>query len=228
MAAGSAPRPASSPTAPSPNTSATPACSPPWAPSPRPPGAAVHQARASDWTAWYGRAVIRAMGLLPARLDARTIAAETADLRARAQQEIAYLEDRAARFGTIARRLKRIGLALVVAGIACTVGHAALNLLHADGRPILWSPIVWTNELALVLPALAPVFLGLLGFGEYSRLATRYQAVAAELTAQLAALDRGPPGRPTTLRIARRIADVMLAEAADWQLLIKARTLSAY
>jgi predicted glycosyl hydrolase (DUF1957 family) len=30
------------------------------------------------------------------------------------------------------------------------------------------------------------------------------------------------------LRVARRIAEVMLAESLDWQLLTKARTVSAY
>lgn len=82
--------------------------------------------------------------------------------------------------------------------------------------------------MALVLPAMAPVFLGLLSFNEYTRLATRYRAVAAELQVQIAALDRSSPRRAAVLPIARRIAEVMLAETADWQLIIKARTVSAY
>jgi len=43
----------------------------------------------------------------------------------------------------------------------------------------------------------------------------------------VAALDAAGPRRAAVLRVARRVADVMLAEGADWQLLIKARTISA-
>ncbi len=187
------------------------------------PGAAAHQARASDWTAWYGRAVIRDMGLLPSRLDSAAVARAADSVRSRAIEQIDYLLDRATHFAAMARRLKRIGLGLVIAGIGFSMMRAALPYAPVEGRPVVWS-----NELALVLPALAPVFLGLLGFGEYGRLVMRYQGVAAELRLQVSALDKAAPDRAAILRIARRIADVMLAEAADWQLIIKARTLTAY
>ena len=84
------------------------------------------------------------------------------------------------------------------------------------------------NELALVLPAMAPVFLGLLSFNEYSKLATRYRAVAAALNVQIAALGRAPPHRAAVLPIARRIVEVMLAERDDWRQLMQSRTISAY
>ena len=187
----------------------------------RPPGAAVHQARPADWTAWYGLRAVRVVGLLPGRLGAAAMADAAGFVRAQASGQVAFLLGRAARYDAIAVRLRRIGIGL----FSCGIGVAAIRTaaMLAGGAP---TP-QWFDEGALILPALAPVFLGLLGFGEYGRLATRYRAVAAELRAQLAALDAAGPGRAGVLRVARRIADIMLAEGADWQLLIKARTISA-
>ena len=186
----------------------------------RPPGAAVHLAHAADWTAWYGQRSARAVGLLSIRLDLAAVAEAAAFIRAQAAGQVAYLLSRATRYSALAKRLQRIGVALFSCGVAAAAIRTAAMLTGGTPTPL------WFDETALILPALAPVFLGLLGFGEYSRLATRYRAVAAELQVQLAALDAAGPGRAAVLRVARRIADVMLAEGADWQLLIKARTIS--
>jgi len=186
------------------------------------PGAAVHQAVAADWTAWYSRAVLRALGLSPCRLAAAAIEQAIAALHMRTTEQIVYLRAHADRYSLLARRLKRIGMALVVTGIAASVVRAILQVWNANAPALLWS-----NELALLLPALAPLFLGLLGFGEYARLATRYRAVAAALEQQLTLLNSAPAGREPALATARRITDVMLAETADWQLIIKARVISA-
>jgi hypothetical protein len=189
----------------------------------RMPGAAAHQEKAADWTAWYGRAVVRQQGLSPACFDQRMVEQAGVFVRGEAAGQVQFLLRRAARFDVMARRLTQIGVALSICGIAFAGVRAAM-LLAGAGPPLLRG----FNEMALVLPAMAPVFLGLLSFNEYSRLATRYRAVAAELRVQIAALDRAPPRRAAVLPIARRIAEVMLAETADWQLIIKARTVSAY
>lgn len=186
------------------------------------PGAAAHQEKAADWTAWYGRAVARQQGLPAVRFDPQMVEASASFVRHEAVEQIHFLLRRAARFDVMARRLTQIGVALSICGIAFS-GMRAM-LLAGTGSTILRG----FNEMALVLPAMAPVFLGLLSFNEYRKLAIRYRAVAAELQVQVAALDRAPPRRASVLAIARRIADVMLAESADWQQLIKSRTVSAY
>ena len=187
------------------------------------PGAAAHQARSTDWTAWYGRAAVRGQGLAAARFDPESVDAARSFVRTEVFGQIRFLFDRAARFELMARRLRQIGAALSICGIVFSAVRA--GLLLAGTRS---SALRAFNELALVLPAMAPVFLGLLSFNEYSKLATRYRAVAAELQTQAAALDSVAPRRSAVLSVARRIADVMLAEGADWQLLIKAQTVSAY
>ena len=187
------------------------------------PGAAAHHEKAADWTAWYGRAVVRQQGLSSVRFDPRQVAQAAGFVRGEAAGQIGFLLRRAAGFDIMARRLMQIGVALSICGTAFSGVRAAM-LLAGAGPSILHE----FNEMALVLPAMAPVFLGLLSFNEYRRLATRYRAVAAELQVQVAALDRAPPRRAAVLPIARRIAEVMLAETADWQLIIKAKTVSAY
>ena len=140
-----------------------------------------------------------------------------------AESQVSFLRQRAERFDAIASRLRQIGVALSIAGVAFSAVRAVLLLAGAGP-----SALRAFNELALVLPAMAPVFLGLLSFNEYSKLATRYRAVANALTAQIVALRQAPPDRAAVLPIARRIVEVMLAERDDWRQLIQSRTISAY
>lgn len=187
------------------------------------PGAAPHEARAADWTSWYGRAVTRQDGIQPASFDAESVADAVTLIRGEAESQVHFLLHRAARFDAIAGRLSQIGVALSIAGVAFS-GVRAVLLLAGAGATALRD----FNELALVLPAMAPVFLGLLSFNEYTKLATRYRAVAAALNAQIAALGRVQPHRAGVLPIARRIVEVMLAERDDWRQLMQSRTISAY
>ena len=187
------------------------------------PGAAAHEQRSADWTAWYGRAVTREQGMAQREFGPASVAAARETVRSEALGQVAFLLARAARFDAIAGRLRRIGVALFLCGGAFSAVRAAL-LLASAGSTALRD----FNELALVLPAMAPVFLGLLSFNEYGKLATRYRAVAAMLGVQVAALDAAPPRRAAVLAVARRIADIMLAEGAEWRELTRARTVSAY
>ncbi len=190
---------------------------------PRPPGSAAHHERSTDWTAWYCRAAIREQGLATVRFDPATVDAARETVRAEALGQVGFLLGRAARFDDIARRLRQIGVALFMCGMAFSAVRAALLLASAGS-----SALRGFNELALMLPAMAPIFLGLLSFNEYGKLATRYRAVAAELRELLGLLDSAVPQRQAVLAVTRRIADTMLAEGADWRQLIRARTVSAY
>ena len=190
---------------------------------PQPPGSAAHHAPPTDWTAWYCRAAIREQGLAPAQYDPATVEAARATVRAEALGQVGFLLGRATRFDDIARRLRQIGVALFLCGMTFSAIRAVLLLASAGS-----SALREFNAIALVLPAMAPIFLGLLSFNEYGKLATRYRAVAAELRELLALLDSAAPRRQAVLAVARRIAEVMLAEGADWQQLIRARTVSAY
>ncbi len=187
------------------------------------PGAAAHEARTADWTSWYGRALVRQEGVRSVAFEPGLVGEAVAFVRGEAAGQVGFLLGRAARFDVIARRLRQVGVALSIAGVAFAGGRAAL-LMAGAGPSVLRA----FNELALVLPAMAPVFLGLLSFNEYGKLATRYRAVAAALELQIAALDRVAHDRAAVLPVARRIVEVMLAERDDWRRLMQARTISAY
>jgi hypothetical protein len=137
--------------------------------------------------------------------------------------QITFLLSRAQRFETMARRLSRIGVALSICGILFTGARAGLIIGDA-GRPFM----NWLNEAALILPAMAPVFLGLLSFNEYRSISTRYRAIAAQLQTLLGALDADEPRRADGLATTKRIVEVMLQEGAEWRQSIEARTVSAY
>jgi hypothetical protein len=187
------------------------------------PGAADGRETASDWTVWLARAIVRAIGPASMRFDTASTAAAAAFVRAQIGEQIAFLTGRATRFEIIARRLSRLGVTLSICGIAFS-GLRAILLAIDVGE----SGMAWLNETALVLPAMAPVFLGLLSFNEYRGLTTRYRALASELRTQVQQLDSARPRRAAVLSIARRIAAVMLQESEEWRQLIKGRSVSAY
>jgi hypothetical protein len=130
----------------------------------RRPGAAAYQTRAADWTAWYERAVVRAAGLRSGFLDAVEIKAAAAFVRRQTQLQLEYLLNRAARCTAMARRLRLIGITLFLCGLGC---EAIRTVLLLNG---LRSGVsLWFNELSLILPALALIFLGLMSSQRVTR-----------------------------------------------------------
>lgn len=185
------------------------------------PGTPVHLARTTDWVSWHVRAAVREVGLVQGTADPATVRQAAAAIDAHVAGQVAFYRARAGRFAVIVRRLHRIGFALFLCGILFAAARFAVvigGVSAQSARPL--------NQAALVLPALAPVFLGLLGFGEYGRLAERYSATAAELDAARPALAAAAGDWRRTLRIARRIAGAMLAEISDWRVLIRGRGVS--
>jgi hypothetical protein len=180
-------------------------------------------ALSDDGTLWQARAVLRAIGCRSVRFDETYLAAAKAFVGGRVVDQITFLQSRAQRFETVARRLSRIGVALSICGILFT-GARAVLIIGDAGQPFM----NWFNEAALLLPAMAPIFLGLLSFNEYKSISTRYRAIAAQLQTLLGALDAIEPRRADRLAAAKRIVEVMLQEGAEWRQSIKARTVSAY
>ncbi len=176
-----------------------------------------------DWTTWLARALVRAAGPGTALFDRSTTAAAAAFIRSQTKEQIAFLLSRASRYEVISGRLSRIGIALSITGVGFAGLRAALLIADVSDKAM-----TWFNEAAVLFPAMGPVFLGLLSFNEYRRLSERYRAIAEQLQRELKALEATPPIRARTLTIARRIADIMLEEGADWRMLIASRTVSAY
>jgi hypothetical protein len=187
------------------------------------PFAALPPWLASDWTSWLVEAYARAAPPAFARQDEAALKLAAGNLRTVIVEQIGYLKGRAARYEIAARRLSRIGTAL-----------SALGVVFAGLRGILLfeqvaaTKLVVLNTAALVLPALAPVFLGLLSFNEYRRNAARYRSIAGQLERALASLDRTPLERAPLLFLAGRVAQVLRNESSDWRTLTRIRTISAF
>jgi len=179
--------------------------------------------RGGDWTTWLTRSLVRAVGPRSAIFDEASVTAAVDHLRAETKGQIAFLTARATRYDIIADRFSRVGMGLTALGLVFSISRALLVMAWSGaGR------LTALNQAALLLPAMGAVFLGLSSFYEYRKLATRYRAIASELQTALRALDAAPPTRARVLAIGRRIAQVMLAEGADWRLLIMSRTISAF
>lgn len=192
------------------------------------PGTPGHAAATTDWVAWCARAVSRQEALPSGAIDSAVIVKAVERIVQHTMGQIAYYRRRAETFTRIAERLRRAGVALFLVGLGFIAMRAVAMMIGAgpDSSRLL-------EESALILPALAPVFLGLLGFGEYSRLSQRYTAVADHLERLQRAMPdpvTDPAGctRARVLQIGHAMADAMLAEVADWRVLIRAREISPY
>ena len=179
--------------------------------------------RPSDWTAWLTEAYARSAYPATVRLDQARLRAATDHLRCETYDQIAYLLMRATRYELAAKRLSRIGIALSMLGVVFSGLRALFLLADLSGRPMLG-----LNLAGLILPSLAPVFLGLLSFNEYRRNSARYRSIAAQLQDALAALDKTPLERPALLLVANRISSILRSESADWRTLTRFRSVSAF
>lgn len=176
-----------------------------------------------DWTTWMARASQRATGPKSMVFDRASLDVAVDYVRWITRDQIGFLVDRAERYERIARRFSRIGIALSISGIGFAGLRAALLFLGIGS-----SAMSWYNEAALLLPAMGPVFLGLVSFHEYRTLATRYRAIAKELEVRLTDLENAAPRRSATLAVARGISGLLLEESSDWLRLIKSHVLAVY
>ena len=93
---------------------------------------------------------------------------------------------------------------------------------------ICWRAYVVSAELALFIPAFAPIFLGIRSQNEYERLSQRYGSMAGEFRRIEQTLNDSAVSQNQTEEIARNIVSVMQGEISDWRVLIKARSIDPY
>ena len=187
------------------------------------PFAGVAFGNARDWTSWLAAAYAKAEGRESICFNEDAITKATNEVRAIAQEQIDFMKARAKRNRLASQRLSRIGIGLSALGI-CFAGLRAAFLVANVGAESLFL----LNGAALVLPALGPVFLGLANFNEYSRHASRYEAIARELDRHLVDLQESKGSRAARVRIVRRIVDTLIEESSDWRTLTKLRSVSAF
>jgi hypothetical protein len=183
-----------------------------------------HQATAaSDWVNWHLRSVVRSLGLVSARVDPAYTREAGDMLRREVADQVHFYATRARRFAALSMRLRAAGAALFMLGLVLTAVRVGMAILGVAG-----SLYQLSAELALVVPALAPICFGLESQNEYSRLSQRFGAMVRQLRRTLNGLSSHRENHTQIERIARDAVSVMLAEVSDWRILIKVRDLSPY
>lgn len=167
-----------------------------------------------SWLAWYHRALVRQLGMVPIRFDAdyvmaarMVVAGMLADRRV---GQISYHYRTAQTFHAIERRLHRAGLGLFVATAVACAAH------------LVWhSP--WLTVVCAAFPALGAaleaiaVHAQLERVGKHSRAMFEGQMGLVQFLARQPALSRhlGPP--------CEAIAESMTSEVLDWRSLYSGR-----
>lgn len=176
----------------------------------------------TDWPSWLVRATARRIGPPAASLTPEVLASAQTGLSRLLSEQIGFYESRARVFNVIAHRLSVLANTCYWLGLAALLARFGVRMCCETNDQVL----LLANMACLFFPALAPVFLGLRSQGEYAKLAQRYSAMAATLTAAEGEIGREMTGAPAFTEVTRRITTTLLDEVEDWQILIKSHEIS--
>jgi hypothetical protein len=166
----------------------------------------------STWMVWHARAVVRAMGMIDARVNATYLqVCRRMLLREFFQAQIAYHADNERRLGALEHRLRL----LTYPAFAATPVILGL-LLFVDFR--------WLAILAALLPAIGAAAATIRNLAETARVAKRSYAMTEHLTRIAGNVESMKPLSLTGLgRETASAVNGMLAEALDWHQLLQSR-----
>lgn len=167
---------------------------------------------ASAWTQWLFAASLREAGIPSMRIDAET------GERLR-QYLIAQTEDQAGYHEKNAHRLHHLNHRLHVSGTATFVVSAIIALVHV----MSWEGAEWVG---ITLPAVGAAVFGIRSQGEFERVAARSENMARVLDRIAKGLRNATKlAHATLVAQAQDVAEIMLAETSDWQIVMAARPL---
>ncbi len=187
----------------------------------RPPTA---PGRIGIWTAWYGRALLRAAGLPRLALTAAATAEARRSLMAMLADQCRYHRSVQHQLEAMEHRLERFGEALffTTLAIALLFVLSALAGLH-PGDELKYA----VTALTAGLPVLATASYGIRVIADFEGNAQRSGRMAGQLEALIGALGSDDPAdlRAAQDR-ARQAADIMLGDLATWRLTAEGRGLA--
>jgi hypothetical protein len=183
-----------------------------------------------SWVYWYFRAIVRAAGMINARLDADYLEAcrrllhdglivgnlnETNAGRG-IKGQVSYHYDNSRRLHKLDRRLHLAGVILfATTALACVV-HFIPRMHRIDN---------WLTFVAAVLPAFGAAFYAIRSQGEFHRIVQRADAMAKKLEQIAANLEKIEKTSSSAAlgKIAESAADCMITEVLDWRIMFQAR-----
>jgi hypothetical protein len=175
------------------------------------------------WPDWYVRAMLREAGLRSGRLDSRGLDDARASLAALVVEQRNYHEHAAARFQRLHDRLAQIGQYLFVAALALAAGQFVVAAFHL--LPVAGSSKYLLGVVSATLPALGAAFYGIRVIGDFDGTARRSMHVKKQLDPLVARLEDGAATFDLLRDTLHHAADVMLADIANWRLVVESRGL---
>ncbi len=183
----------------------------------------------NSWMSWHSRAVIRAAGLVTARIDAAYLKAycclltcrdsENPDLSpGEIQGQINYHQENAKQLYGIVHRLHWLGFILFLLTLAVCVDHLVFHFI----------PTSISMVLAGATPALGAALIGILSQGEFERLVKRSKAMHHTLERLLKSIHQESvtPTFNVLGRKADEAADIMMTEVLDWRIVFLEKPLA--
>jgi len=187
----------------------------------------------NTWMYWHFRAVVRAAGMITARMNVDYLNACRLLLRdglivgntdektreRRITGQLPYHRDNAARLHRLDHRLHLAGVALfVLTSLACII-HL-LPIGHLVNH--------WLTFAGAVLPAFGAALYAIRSQGEFTRVVKRSEAMADKLAQVASELEdvSQTSSSPALGRVAESAADCMIIEVLDWRIMFQARPLT--
>ncbi len=192
-----------------------------WAVGLRP---AVFVSAEPTWTGWYGRAILRGVGLRPGKLNEAGLDRARQSLLALLNDQRDYNKATHTRMHDLNRRLERLGFTL----LGATAGLAVLFILAVLAGvavPLRYAFVL--TALAAGLPAIATASYGIRVIGDFEGIAGRAKRTEELLQLILEKVERDKLPTLSNLRACTRAtADALLGNVSSWRLAAESRKLN--
>ncbi|MBI3797857.1 MAG: DUF4231 domain-containing protein [Deltaproteobacteria bacterium] len=182
-------------------------------PSFRVPAHYAHGDPRNTWVNWHLRAIVRAAGLVNARIDSLYLEAYCQLLaKSEIHGQVKFHQDNAHRFHTIHHRLHRFSVSLFFLTLVVCALH-------------IWFHSPWLTLFAAVFPAFGAGAYGIRNQGEFQRVADRSESMSNRLKETVARLlSPGLTLSSSVLgQVAEATADIMTAELLDWRIVFRVK-----
>lgn len=167
----------------------------------------------STWFNWYFRSIVRAAGLVNARVDSTYLKICRGVLVSEILSQTRYHRRTAERHEALHKRLHWLSILLFIATLLACLAHLFIE----------FEPQSFTNGMltlfAIVLPAFGAAIQGIIHQGEFGRIARRSHAIRnrlREILRQIRTAERDLSFRDLG-RITESFSKIQILEQADWR-----------
>ena len=184
------------------------------------------QSNVREFGALFMEAVTREYGLAPGKVNAAFLDSRAHALACVIRSQASFQHRISYRYESVEKALQRAGILLFLIAVAfclLDVLRAIMPHLFDDLNAFGFSGVRVATA-AAIIPALGAALAGLAAQGEYKRLAMRAESTSKTLQQLLAELESHvSPSLHTLQVLAAKLAQVLISEVQDWQVLVAAK-----